>query len=465
MFEDTQEATAAPTPPTDPAQEVSTSSREPSGTGPSTRNGASGSDGGAAGTRRRPRGRLSCLGGGKPATLSPQGSLDEPLDSVTPHTPSTTALPSRKGSWRSGFGCLGGTDAVSHPANSVPSPFQLSPHNSGSVAQQGLTPTSQTTESAAAQHAHTNGQRPAGADGCAASQPGTPAAQASVQQNGLAHTHSSAEGSGIDTDIGAFLQPGESATQQGLIIHGVSAGSTVQPSLPSPFADLHVASRADALPHTQPGDAHTALATGLLSVSATTTATTTGPLSAVTLSPPASQACNESAPQGGPTHTAHDSQHSQQGYPGTADVSGIQEAQQPSTDTQGHSQSQPQPQIQSEALPLQPVSPLGGGTDTDTTGPLPQLALPLPPAASAAEPSQLAASPAPATAATATPPARRVMSQDVYYYQGLHDIASVLLLVCGSERAAFPLLCRVVRCQLRDATRPALTPVMEVSVR
>lgn len=41
---------------------------------------------------------------------------------------------------------------------------------------------------------------------------------------------------------------------------------------------------------------------------------------------------------------------------------------------------------------------------------------------------------------------------DVYYYQGLHDIASVLLFVVG-ERPALPLLRRLAICHLRDCTR------------
>ncbi len=69
----------------------------------------------------------------------------------------------------------------------------------------------------------------------------------------------------------------------------------------------------------------------------------------------------------------------------------------------------------------------------------------------------------PGGGADAAPPAGpRVQSQEVFYYQGLHDVASVLLLVLGSERAAFPVLCRLVRCQLRDATRISLAPIMEV---
>ena len=43
-------------------------------------------------------------------------------------------------------------------------------------------------------------------------------------------------------------------------------------------------------------------------------------------------------------------------------------------------------------------------------------------------------------------------SGDVYYYQGLHDIASVLLFVVG-EQCALRLLRRLVICHLRDCTR------------
>ncbi len=51
--------------------------------------------------------------------------------------------------------------------------------------------------------------------------------------------------------------------------------------------------------------------------------------------------------------------------------------------------------------------------------------------------------------------------QDVYYYQGLHDIASVLLLVLGSERVAFDVLRHLVKNHLRDCTRSDLVPVLE----
>lgn len=40
----------------------------------------------------------------------------------------------------------------------------------------------------------------------------------------------------------------------------------------------------------------------------------------------------------------------------------------------------------------------------------------------------------------------------VFYYQGLHDIASVLLFVAG-ERSAYTMLSHMVVCQLRDSTR------------
>ena len=43
-------------------------------------------------------------------------------------------------------------------------------------------------------------------------------------------------------------------------------------------------------------------------------------------------------------------------------------------------------------------------------------------------------------------------SGDVYYYQGLHDIAAVLLFVVG-EQCALRLLRRLVICHLRDCTR------------
>jgi hypothetical protein len=48
----------------------------------------------------------------------------------------------------------------------------------------------------------------------------------------------------------------------------------------------------------------------------------------------------------------------------------------------------------------------------------------------------------------------------VHYYQGLHDVASVLLLVAG-EVAAFRLLRRLASCQLRDCTRASLDAALE----
>lgn len=49
-----------------------------------------------------------------------------------------------------------------------------------------------------------------------------------------------------------------------------------------------------------------------------------------------------------------------------------------------------------------------------------------------------------------------ICSQDgsVFYYQGLHDIASVLLFVMG-EMGAYQTLSHLSRCQLRDCTRYA----------
>lgn len=49
----------------------------------------------------------------------------------------------------------------------------------------------------------------------------------------------------------------------------------------------------------------------------------------------------------------------------------------------------------------------------------------------------------------------------VHYYQGLHDVASVLLLVAG-EPAAFDMLCSLSTGHLRDATRSTLDPVIEL---
>lgn len=50
---------------------------------------------------------------------------------------------------------------------------------------------------------------------------------------------------------------------------------------------------------------------------------------------------------------------------------------------------------------------------------------------------------------------------DVHYYQGLHDIGAVLILTVG-ERLAFPLLCKIATCQLRDCTRVNLDAVTEL---
>ncbi|KAK9809873.1 hypothetical protein WJX72_000719 [[Myrmecia] bisecta] len=50
---------------------------------------------------------------------------------------------------------------------------------------------------------------------------------------------------------------------------------------------------------------------------------------------------------------------------------------------------------------------------------------------------------------------------DVYYYQGLNDIAAVLLFVAG-EKAAVQMLAHLTRCHLRDCSRPTLEPVLEL---
>lgn len=50
---------------------------------------------------------------------------------------------------------------------------------------------------------------------------------------------------------------------------------------------------------------------------------------------------------------------------------------------------------------------------------------------------------------------------NVFYYQGLHDITSVLLFMCG-ERLALVMLRRLVTCHLRDCTRPSLDAVLEL---
>lgn len=50
---------------------------------------------------------------------------------------------------------------------------------------------------------------------------------------------------------------------------------------------------------------------------------------------------------------------------------------------------------------------------------------------------------------------------DVYYYQGMHDVAAVLLFVLG-ERGAYLCLRQMVKAQLRDCTRAGMEPVMEL---
>ena len=55
---------------------------------------------------------------------------------------------------------------------------------------------------------------------------------------------------------------------------------------------------------------------------------------------------------------------------------------------------------------------------------------------------------------TAAVCARGESDGEVYYYQGMHDIAAVLLFELG-ERPAFAMLRRLARCQLRDCTRCA----------
>ena len=59
------------------------------------------------------------------------------------------------------------------------------------------------------------------------------------------------------------------------------------------------------------------------------------------------------------------------------------------------------------------------------------------------------------------PPPPPSPASTVHYYQGLHDVASVLLLVTGSEVAAFRLLRRLAACQLRDFTRQTLDAALE----
>jgi len=66
----------------------------------------------------------------------------------------------------------------------------------------------------------------------------------------------------------------------------------------------------------------------------------------------------------------------------------------------------------------------------------------------------------PAATTTTPPPPPPPSAPPVHYYQGLHDVASVLLLVTGSEAAAFRLLTRLTVGPLRDCTRPTLAPAL-----
>ena len=52
-------------------------------------------------------------------------------------------------------------------------------------------------------------------------------------------------------------------------------------------------------------------------------------------------------------------------------------------------------------------------------------------------------------------------ARGVHYYQGLHDIAAVLLFVCG-ERLAYRMLAHLTTCHLRDCTRHDLGAATEV---
>lgn len=49
----------------------------------------------------------------------------------------------------------------------------------------------------------------------------------------------------------------------------------------------------------------------------------------------------------------------------------------------------------------------------------------------------------------------------VHYYQGLHDVAAVLLFTCD-EAAAYRLLAHLAGCHLRDCTRPTLDAAVEM---
>ena len=51
-------------------------------------------------------------------------------------------------------------------------------------------------------------------------------------------------------------------------------------------------------------------------------------------------------------------------------------------------------------------------------------------------------------------------AEGAHYYQGLHDVAAVLLFVCG-EAAAYRLLRALLGCHLRDCARPDLAAAIE----
>ena len=58
-----------------------------------------------------------------------------------------------------------------------------------------------------------------------------------------------------------------------------------------------------------------------------------------------------------------------------------------------------------------------------------------------------------------------VCSQDgtIFYYQGLHDVASVLLLTLG-DKAAYVTLTHLSLCQLRDCTRCVWTVCLTIQL-
>lgn len=82
-------------------------------------------------------------------------------------------------------------------------------------------------------------------------------------------------------------------------------------------------------------------------------------------------------------------------------------------------------------------------------------------AARAAQPEWEAHAPSAITDVSGQRPSSCAASGPVRYYQGLHDVASVLLLAVG-ERAAFPLLCRLATGHLRDCTRPSLHSIIQI---